>query len=131
MCVLLEREPPARIVAAIATASAAAPTAAWPATTTGAAATRCATGAAEAAPLAVRHGDLGQQFLRYRCHRNPPTDVAFDIGQRLHEVFAAETDRVALGAGTRRAADAMYVVFGILWQVVIEHVADVGNVQAA
>ena len=49
-----------------------------------------------------------------------------------HRVFlAAEADGVALGAGARRAADAMHVVRGILRQVEVEHVADVGDVQAA
>ena len=66
-----------------------------------------------------------------RRHRNLAADERFDVGQRDRVGFAAEADRVAGGAGARRAADSMHVVFGILRQVVVEHVAHAGHVQAA
>jgi hypothetical protein len=58
-------------------------------------------------------------------------DVALDVRQRDGVFLATEADGVAVGAGARGAADAMHVVFGIVRQVEIEHVADIGNVQAA
>ena len=52
-------------------------------------------------------------------------------GRQMRVILAAEADGIAFGAGARRAADAMHVVGVVLRQVVVEHVADVGNVQAA
>ena len=63
--------------------------------------------------------------------RNLVADVGLDIGQRDRVLLATEADGVAVGAGARGAADAVHVVGRILRQVEIEHVADIGNVQAA
>jgi hypothetical protein len=59
------------------------------------------------------------------------TDVVFDVGKRDRVFLAAEADGIALSAGARGAADAMHIIFGIVRQIEIEHVTDVGNVQAA
>ncbi len=59
------------------------------------------------------------------------SNVTLDIRQRDGVFLAAETDRVALGAGARGAAYAVHVVFRIVRQIEIEHMADVGNVQTA
>ena len=84
------------------------------------------------APLGGRRrGDGGQIRRLDGGARNLMADVALDVGQRDGVFLAAEADGVALGAGARGAADAMHVVFGIVRQVEIEHVAHVGNVQAA
>ena len=129
---------PARTATAAAapTASATATTAARraaasAASTTTAATARTAARTAEATALIARHGDFREQFLRHGGDRNLASDVVLDVRQRLHVVFAAEADRVALGARPRRAADAMHVVFRVLRQVIVEDVADVRDVQAA
>ena len=59
------------------------------------------------------------------------TDVTLDVGERNGVFLAAEADGVAVGAGARGTADAMHVVFGIVRQIEVEHVADIGDVQAA
>src|SRR6478735_11027571 len=70
----------------------------------------------------------------FRCNRaawNRVPDVLLDVGQALRIVLAAEADGIALGAGARGAADAMHVVGAVLRQVVVEHMAHIGDVQAA
>ena len=57
-------------------------------------------------------------------------DVVFDLGQCHRVLFASEADGVAFRPGARRAADAMHVVGRVLRQIVIEHVAHIGDVQA-
>src|SRR5688572_14606961 len=74
---------------------------------------------------------LGQQFQLHRAHGNLVGDVGLDLWQGHGVFLAAEADGVALRAGACRAADAMHVIRGILRQVEIEDMADVGNVQAA
>ena len=64
-------------------------------------------------------------------HRDLLFDEGFDIGQTHRVLITRETDSVARFAETCGTADAMHVIFGIEWQVVVEHVAYVGNVQAA
>src|SRR5258706_3270024 len=58
-------------------------------------------------------------------------DERLNFRQRYRVFLAAEADGIAGGAGAGGAADAVDVVRGVLRQVVIEHVADVGNMQAA
>ena len=74
---------------------------------------------------------LGEQFGFDRRDLDLVRDVVLDLGQRHRVFLAAEADRIAILAGARRASDAMHVVGRILRQVVVEYVADVGNVQAA
>jgi len=56
-------------------------------------------------------------------------DIAFDVGQPHGVLFAAETQGVAFGAGASRTADAMNVIRRILWEIEVEDVAHVRNVQ--
>ena len=58
-------------------------------------------------------------------------DVGLDLREHGHIVFAAEADGIAFRAGTRGAANAVDVVFRVVRQVLVEHVADIGDVQAA
>jgi hypothetical protein len=58
-------------------------------------------------------------------------EVAFDLRQRDREFLAGEADGIPIRAGTRRTSDAMHVVRGVLWQVEVEHVADIRDVQSA
>src|SRR6185503_18476396 len=64
-----------------------------------------------------------QQFRRHARHLDLVRDVVLDVRQRHRVFLAAEADGVTLGAGARRAANAMHVVGGVLRQVVVEHVA--------
>ena len=75
--------------------------------------------------------DGRQQFGGDGGNRNLVTDEFLDLRQAEDVFFAGERDGVARGAGARGAADAMHVVLGILRQVVVEHVRDLGDVQAA
>ena len=78
-----------------------------------------------------RRREIRKQFERNGRHRQTAADIRFDVRQR-HDVFlAAETNGVAFGAGARGAADAMHVIFRILRKIVVEYVADIGNVQSA
>lgn len=103
--------------------------------TTATAARLAAATTAAIAEVTSRHtsgrDDLGQHVTCDRCDGQLATDVRFDIRQGNHVLFATETDRVAFGARTRRATDAMNVVFRILRQIVVEHVTHIWNVQAA
>src|SRR3989338_4860239 len=62
---------------------------------------------------------------------NRLTRVAFDIAQLAAVFGGRERNRDALGAGAAGAADAMHVIFRYLWQVVVDHVADTADVDAA
>ena len=57
------------------------------------------------------------------------TQVVLDFRQRYGVFLAGEADRVALRSGTSRAADAVDVISSVLWQVEVEDMAHVGNVQ--
>jgi hypothetical protein len=57
-------------------------------------------------------------------------DVAFNFRQRDRELLAGEADGVTIRAGTSRSANAMHVVRSVLWQVEVEHVTDIGDVQS-
>src|SRR5690606_832560 len=72
-----------------------------------------------------------QQVGGYRFDRDLLLDVRLDVRQRNGITLAGETDRVALGAKARGAADAMHVIFGVERQVVVVDVADAVDVQAA
>src|SRR5882762_10188486 len=63
--------------------------------------------------------------------RNLMADVALDVRQRDGVFLATEADGIALGTGARRAADAMHIILGDVWQIEIEDMAHVGNMQAA
>ena len=82
------------------------------------------------ARAARRQSNVGQQVLRYSSDRKFAVDIGFDVWQRHHVFLAAETDRIAFSARPCRAADAMHVIFGILRQIVVEYMADIGNMQA-
>jgi hypothetical protein len=55
----------------------------------------------------------------------------FNIRQRHGIGFASEADRITRRAGTRRTSDAMYVIFRILWQVIVDDALNIRNMQAA
>src|SRR6185503_15025628 len=102
---------------------------------------RSAAGATAARPTAARsvvagttavaraHGrqrdDFRKQILRDRCDRDLASDVRLDVRQRHDVLLAAEADRVAFGAGARRATDAVNVVLRVLRQVIVEDVTDI------
>jgi hypothetical protein len=78
----------------------------------------------------------GRQTRRHDLGRdgrvgNFVAEVGLDLRERNGKFLAGEADGIALSAGARRAADAMHVVRRILRQIVVEDVADVGNVQTA
>src|SRR6476646_5283194 len=64
-----------------------------------------------------------------RGDRHP--DQSLDVAQEHRLLVIAERNRDALGAGARGAADAVDVGFRNVRQVVIEHVADAVDVDAA
>ena len=72
--------------------------------------------------------ELGQQFRGHRGDWNLVADKGLDVGQANGIFLAAETDRIAVGAGPRRAADAVHVIGSILRQVEIEDVTDIRDV---
>ena len=57
--------------------------------------------------------------------------VGLDFRKRDRVLLAGEADGVAVGAGSGRSSDPVNVVRGILRQIEIEHVADIGYVQSA
>ncbi len=58
-------------------------------------------------------------------------DETFD-GENVRGVLGDhDGEGVAGGGGTARAPDAMDVIFGVLWHVVVHHMADVRDVQSA
>jgi hypothetical protein len=59
------------------------------------------------------------------------TDVVLDLRQRDRKLLTRETDCIAVGAGASRTAYPMYIVRGVLRQVVVEYVTDIGDVQTA
>src|SRR5882672_10034473 len=63
--------------------------------------------------------------------RDGHADQPFDIAQERRLLVIAERDRHALGAGARGAADAVDVGFRNVRQIVVEHVADAVDVDAA
>ena len=119
--------------AATGTATATRPAAARAATTAAPAAATTAT--ATAAPVLVRTArrpdDLGQQLLADRLVGHLAADEFLDIGQADGVLLAGEADGIALGARTRGAADAVHIVGGVLRQVEVEDMADIGEVQAS
>jgi hypothetical protein len=59
------------------------------------------------------------------------TDVVLDLRQRDRKLLTREADCIAVSAGAGRTSYAVYIVRGVLRQVVVEHVTDIGNVQTA
>ena len=58
-------------------------------------------------------------------------DVVLDLRQREGVGLAHKGNGVALGTGARGAADAVYVVFAVVGQVVVEYVGHAADVQTA
>src|SRR6188768_2510365 len=91
---------------------------------TSAPATAAAAATWPAAPAAAMHGPgailripflvhrrleiARQQFRRHAGHLDLVRDVVLDVRQRHRVFLASEADGVTLGAGARRAADAMH-----------------------
>ena len=63
--------------------------------------------------------------------RNLALDQAFDVAQQLVLVDAHQRQRLALGAGAAGAADAVHVVFRHVGQLVVHHVRQLVDVDAA
>jgi hypothetical protein len=73
-----------------------------------------------------------RQYVRADRRRgNLVAEVAFYVGQGDCELLAGEADRIPLRSGSRRASDAVHVIGGILRQVEVEDMADIGDVQSA
>src|SRR5262249_52004821 len=72
-----------------------------------------------------------EHFRGDRGRRDLVSHVAFDLRQRHGELLAGEADCIALRPGTSGAADTMNIIGGVLRQVEVEHVADIGDVQTA
>ena len=72
----------------------------------------------------LHHHRVGDLFSRQTV-----TDKCLDVHQRERVVFAGEGDRVAAGTSSGSAARSVDIVFGILRQVVVEHMADARDVQ--
>jgi hypothetical protein len=77
-----------------------------------------------------RQRNFGELPRGDRFDRNLAADVGLDVGQADGIFLAAEADRVAFGSSPRGAPDAVHVVGGILRQIEVEYMTDVGNVQA-
>ncbi len=58
-------------------------------------------------------------------------DIGFDLHKRIRIFLARKANGIATIPGPCRAADSMYIVFRILRQIVIEHMAYVGDMQPA
>ena len=80
-----------------------------------------------------RGGGVGRRCLgrQARRPRDALADQLLDLGDRLAVGRADDGDRGAGLAGAAGAADAVDVVVGMMRDVEIEDVADVGNVEAA
>ena len=63
--------------------------------------------------------------------RDGLADGAFDVAQQAALFSGTEGDGRALGAGTRGAADAVDIGFRHMRQIVVDHVADAIDVDAA
>ena len=59
------------------------------------------------------------------------SDKLFDIGQRKYEFLTGKTNGIALSAKAGSTTDTVDIVFGVLRQIVIEYMTDVGDMQAA
>jgi len=125
------RRPTARRTTTRAPAAGPIRTAGAPAAGTAAAAGLPLSGRTLAPHRGRRCGDRRQIHRFDGGARNLMADVTLDIGQRNGVFLATETDGIAFGARARCASNAMHVVFRVVRQIEIEHVADVRNVQAA
>ena len=63
--------------------------------------------------------------------RQRPTDVAFDRVQLCALLHRRETGCVPVGAGTGRTPHPMHIVLDRMRQIVVDHPADAGDVDAA
>ena len=63
--------------------------------------------------------------------RNRHTDQPFDVAEIGPLLVIAKRNRNAFGTGTRSTTDAVNVAFGNIGKVVVDHVADAINVDAA
>src|SRR5690348_7902182 len=73
----------------------------------------------------------GQELRRDGRGRHLVPDVVLDFRQRHGVFLAREADGITFSPSACRAADAVYVVRGVLRQVKVEYVTDVRNVQPA
>ena len=83
------------------------------------------------APVAGRHLDGGEHGRIDGILRQAVTDELLDLHDRIGIFFADEADGLTAGARPGGPADAVNVVFGVLGQIIVEHMTDRGNVQAA
>ena len=58
-------------------------------------------------------------------------EVGLDFRQCDRVFLACEADGIAVGSGSGRSSDPVYVVGRILRQIEVEHVTDVRDVQSA
>src|SRR6185369_499953 len=87
--------------------------------------------AAAVAALRLLRGRSGPSAGAPVGRRDRHPDQPFDIAEEGAFLVIAERDRHALGAGARGAADAVDVALRDVRKVVIEHVADAIDVDAA
>ena len=59
------------------------------------------------------------------------SDKLFDIGQRKYEFLTGKTNGITLSAKAGGTTDAVDIVLGVLRQIVIEYMANVGDMQAS
>ena len=56
---------------------------------------------------------------------------AFDVGQRYSVVFTTEANSIARSTSSCGTSDSMYVIFGILGEVIVKNMAYVRNMKAS
>src|SRR6202166_3589976 len=91
--------------------------------------------------LAVRRRPAGGVFCRRRlgvprigtavAQRDRHADEFFDVAQEGHLLAVAQRDRDACGAGARGTADAVHIGLRYVRQVVVYHMTDAVDVDAA
>jgi len=75
-----------------------------------------------------RRLELGDTVLGHGLDRYLVTDIGLDFRQRVDEVLTGEADGVAVLANSSRSPDPMYIIFGILRQIIIKYMAHIGDV---
>ena len=86
-------------------------------------------------PMAVQRRrralDRCQELGSHGGHGDLVPDIGFDIGQRDRVFLATEADGVTVGTGARGAPDPVHIVGGVLWQIEIEDMTHIRDVQPA
>ena len=54
---------------------------------------------------------------------------ALDATRVAHVFFSDERERITTGLRAARAADAVHVIFGVFWDIVVDHMRDARDVQ--